>query len=52
LSTSSAGQLEESRRSGEPVPSLHSSLFLPQAESALRTGIVATASAVLDLLGK
>lgn len=50
LGTSSAQQLEESRRTGKPVPSLHSSTFLPQAEPALRTGITATTSAVLDLL--
>jgi hippurate hydrolase len=52
LGTSSAQQLEESRRTGKPVASLHSSLFLPQAEPALRTGITATTSAVLDLLKK
>jgi hippurate hydrolase len=52
LGTSSAEQLQEARRTGKPVPSLHSSLFLPQAEPALRTGITATASAVLDLLKK
>ena len=50
LGTSSAQQLEESRRTGKPVPSLHSSTFLPQAEPALRTGITATTSAILDLL--
>jgi hippurate hydrolase len=52
LGTSSAEQLEESRRTGKAVPSLHSSQFLPQAEPALRTGITATTSAVLDLLKK
>jgi hippurate hydrolase len=52
LGTSSAQQLEESQRTGKPVASLHSSLFLPQAEPALRTGITATTSAVLDLLKK
>jgi hippurate hydrolase len=52
LGTSSAEELQEARRTGKPVPSLHSSLFLPQAEPALRTGITATASAVLDLLKK
>jgi hippurate hydrolase len=52
LGTSSAQQLEESRRSGKPVASLHSSQFLPQAEPALRTGIAATTAAVLDLLKK
>ena len=31
---------------------LHSSLFLPEAEPALRTGITATAAAVLELMGK
>jgi amidohydrolase len=49
LGTSSAEQLQESQRTGKPVASLHSSLFLPQAEPALRTGITATTSAVLDL---
>ena len=52
LGTSSAQQLQDSRRTGKPLPSLHSSLFLPQAEPAMRTGIVATSSAVLDLLKK
>jgi hippurate hydrolase len=50
LGTSSAQQLSESQRTGKPVASLHSSLFLPQAEPALRTGIVASTSAVLNLL--
>jgi hippurate hydrolase len=52
LGTSSAQQLQESRQTGKPVASLHSSLFLPQAEPALRAGITATTSAVLDLLKK
>ena len=52
LGTSSAQQLDEAHRGGKPVPSLHSSQFLPQAEPALRTGITATTSAVLDLLKK
>jgi amidohydrolase len=52
LGTSSAQQLQESQRTGKPVASLHSSKFLPQAEPALRTGIAATTSAVLDLLRK
>ncbi len=52
LGTSSAQQLEDSRRTGKAVPSLHSSQFLPQAEPALRTGVTATTSAVLDLLKK
>jgi hippurate hydrolase len=52
LGTSSPEQLAESRRTGKPVPSLHSNKFLPDAEPALRTGITATTSAVLDLLKK
>jgi amidohydrolase len=52
LGASSAQQLQESQRTGKPLPSLHSSLFLPQAEPALRTGITATTSALLDLLRK
>jgi hippurate hydrolase len=52
LGAVSAQQIEESRRSGKPLPSLHSSLFYPQIEPALRTGIIATTSAVLDLLRK
>jgi len=50
LGASSAQQIEESRKSGKPLPSLHSSLFFPQAEPALRTGMLATASAVMELL--
>ena len=52
LGTSSPEQLQASRQSGKPVASLHSSLFLPQAEPALRTGILASTSALLDLLKK
>jgi len=52
LGTSSAQQLQDSRRTGKPVASLHSSQFLPQAEPALRAGSTATTSAVLDLLKK
>ncbi|HEX3743767.1 MAG TPA: amidohydrolase [Bryobacteraceae bacterium] len=52
LGTSSPEQLAESRRTGKPMPSLHSNMFLPDAEPALRTGITATTSAVLDLLKK
>ena len=52
LGAVSAQQIEESRRTGTPLPSLHSSVFYPQVEPALRTGIVATTSAVLELLKK
>jgi hippurate hydrolase len=43
-------KLAESLRTGTPLPSLHSSLFYPQAEPALRTGILATTAAVIELM--
>jgi len=52
LGAVSAQQIEDSRRTGNPLPSLHSSLFYPQVEPALRAGIVSTTSAVLELLKK
>ncbi len=52
LGANSAHQLQESERSGKPLPSLHSSGFFPQAEPAIRTGIIASSSAVLELLKK
>jgi hippurate hydrolase len=45
-------RLQESERSGKPLPSLHSSLFYPDAEPAIRTGVIATTAAVLELLKK
>ncbi|MGA2193777.1 MAG: amidohydrolase [Bryobacteraceae bacterium] len=52
LGAVSAQQIEESRRTGNPLPSLHSSVFYPQVEPAMRAGIVATTSAALELLKK
>ena len=45
-------KVEASRKSGTPLPSLHSSLFAPLPEPTLRTGIKAMTSAVLDLMKK
>lgn len=36
---------------GKPVPSVHSSLFAPDRERTIRTGVAALALSVLDLLG-
>jgi amidohydrolase len=44
--------LAEARRTGIPVPSLHSSRFAPVAEPTLRTGILAMTAAALELLGR
>jgi hippurate hydrolase len=45
-------KIAESSRTGAPLPSLHSSKFLPVPEPTIKTGILSTAAAVLDLLGK
>jgi amidohydrolase len=45
-------KVEASRKSGKPLPSLHSSLFVPLPEPALRTGIKAMTAAVLELMKK
>ncbi|HEX8176311.1 MAG TPA: amidohydrolase [Pyrinomonadaceae bacterium] len=45
-----ASKVEESRRTGKPLPSLHSPLFAPLPEPTIRTGVKAMTSAVLDLM--
>jgi len=52
LGASDPATLEASKRTGAPLAQLHSSRFYPQFEPAVRTGIVATSSALLDLLQK
>lgn len=50
LGATPAEKLAESRRTGTPVPSLHSSRFAPLPEPTIRTGILCMTAAVLDLL--
>ena len=45
-----AEKLAESRRTGVPLPGLHSSGWAPVPEPTLRTGVKAMTSAVLDLM--
>jgi len=45
-------RVEAARKSGKPLPSLHSSLFEPQPEPTLRAGIKAMTAAVLELMKK
>ena len=45
-------RIAESRKSGKPLPSLHSSLFEPLPEPTLRTGVKAMTTAVLELMKK
>src|SRR5438128_237266 len=44
-------KVEASRKSGKPLPSLHSSLFEPLPEPTLRTGVRAMTAVVLELMG-
>src|SRR5215510_10723190 len=45
-------KVEAARKSGKPLPSLHSSLFEPLPEPTLRTGVKAMTAAVLELMKK
>jgi len=52
LGTIEPARVEASRKSGKPLPSLHSSMFQPLPEPTLRTGVRAMTAAVLELLKK
>src|SRR5437762_5021542 len=43
-------KIAESKKTGTPLPSLHSSKFAPVPEPTIRTGIVAMKAAVLELM--
>jgi hippurate hydrolase len=45
-------KVAESKKTGVPLPSLHSSKFAPVPEPTIRIGIVAMTTAVLDLMKK
>jgi hippurate hydrolase len=45
-------RLRESRLTGKPLPSLHSSRFAPVLDPALRTGVTAMTSVVVDLMSQ
>ena len=47
-----SAKLAESRRTGVPLPGLHSSLWAPVPEPTLRTGVKAMTSAALELMRK
>jgi hippurate hydrolase len=50
LGTIAVERVQQSVRDGVPLPSLHSSLFSPLPEPAIKTGVTAMTAAVLDLL--
>ncbi|RMD94114.1 MAG: amidohydrolase [Calditrichaeota bacterium] len=45
-------KVAESRKTGKPLPSLHSSLFAPLPEPTIKTGVKAMTAAVLELMSK
>ncbi|MDO8541892.1 MAG: amidohydrolase [Opitutaceae bacterium] len=45
-------QVAESRRTGAPLPSLHSSKFAPVPEPTIKAGVIASTAAALELLAK
>ena len=52
LGTVSTDLIKQFRASGKPLPMVHSSTYGPDIEPALRTGVIATTAAALDLLQK
>ena len=52
LGATDANVLAESKRTGKPVPSLHSALFAPVPEPTIRAGVKAMTAAVLELMKK
>ena len=50
LGSVDARRLARYRELGQEPPSLHSPLYYPDVEPTLHTGIIAMASAVLDLM--
>jgi amidohydrolase len=45
-------KIAESKKTGKPLPSLHSSKFAPVPEPTIRVGIIGMTSAVLELMKK
>ena len=50
LGTVAPQRLEDARKGGKPLPSLHSAEFLPVPDAAIATGIRAMTAAVVELL--
>ena len=50
LGAADPAKLEESRKTGVPLPSLHSALFAPDYAPAITTGVTAMTAIAMDLL--
>jgi len=50
LGTVESERFKESQRTGQPLPALHSSQFLPVIEPTLKTGVTGMTAAVLELM--
>ena len=50
LGAADQAKLDESLKSGKPMPSLHSALFAPVYTAAIPAGVTAMTSMALDLL--
>ena len=50
LGSISPAVVQRARATGKPLPSLHSSIFAPDPEPTITTGVTAMSAAVLDLL--
>ena len=46
------GKMAESKKTGEALPSLHSSKFAPVPEPTIRTGVIGMTATVVDLMKK
>ena len=52
LDTVSTDLIKQFRATGKPLPMVHSSTYAPYIEPTLRTGVIATSAAALNLLQK
>ena len=52
LGSVSPATIKRARAAGQPLPTLHSSIYAPEPEPTITTGVTAMSAAVLDLLKK
>jgi hypothetical protein len=52
LGTIPPARVADSRKSGRPLPSLHSDKYYPEIKPSIETGVLTMSMAVLNLAGK